>query len=154
MIALAYILASTIAGAIAVLVTLTLWLRSALLDRGLVLEELTAEKQRGADLLKERDDFAASLSVSQAEAKDCAGRLARVETDRNECYRKAANDIASSLKSVPVADAARILDNLLAQPLGAGAPYTPTAIAQSRTTTDVLPPAVAGPGDAGGKSGG
>lgn len=123
LIGLAYILAGATAVAVAGIVTLAAMAYKAHRETMNVRDLLDAEQFRASEYKSQRDIEVAAHAVTSALLKETGERLSRAESQRNAVSRR----LAEQLKGADIADAARIVSDLLADPLPGVSSIVPAA---------------------------
>lgn len=151
MLALAILLAGILAGAIAAIVTLSVWLHRSYEDRATLQIDLVAEQRRADDLQDQRDAAVAKADTMTSAAAELTRRLEHAETDRNAAITKEAEHVGETIRSAP--DGMSALDALnreLQSPLSGAAEANPAAAGHGDRAADPVQPAGAAEGpDAG-----
>lgn len=154
---LAIILGIALAGLAAALVTVSLWLRSSQREataaaklyqdqRGVTAEEV-ALKERA---VRERDVAIAQLAAEKVRHALTWTQLSDVAAQRNRALKEKVERVREVIKASPPADAARIVDELLAAPLPRMSQDAPTTAdgAGASGAADVPATGASGPGSA------
>jgi hypothetical protein len=131
MTALAIILASALLTASGGLIGLALVSRKDNREALAVRDLLDAQRQLARQYEMERDVEIAAHAVTSTELREARERLSIAEAQRNTAYREARDHYVEQVKNAPIADAGKLLEELLAAPW-------PSAVGmpKARTTDD------------------
>jgi hypothetical protein len=86
-------------------------------DRRALVDEATDANKLADGYRKERDANQALLDKTAAELADALARIAVVESERNEAARRARDAVVEKIRSAGVADAVRIVSDILSSPI-------------------------------------
>ena len=111
-----------------------------------------AQRKATEDTERDRDSYKAQVDALTARNKDLLDRISVAESERNAAYARARDHVVEQIKSSNVADAAKLVNDLLARPLPGVLPSLPDvrdaagqAAGDGAGSPGAVPPAGAAP---------
>lgn len=120
-------------------------------------DALDAQKTLVVTVTAERDSDKTALDAERAKTAELRDRLATAESARNAAYQQARDHVVDQIKKSNLADAAKLVDDMLSRPLPGSVPPQPAPAAapapaadgggQAGTVQPAHPPASVAAGD-------